>query len=377
MRVILLTGATGLLGNELLRCYLQAPGDIQIQVLIRGTAEESQSKFAALAADEDAVTRASMSTRVRLVRGDVQQPRLGLSERDSRALAERVTDVVNSSAAIDFSLPLDAARAVNYQGTVNLVEFARTCPNLRAFAHVSTAHVAGRRSGLIGEDELEHPAGFCNSYEQSKYEAEQFLRARMGDLPIAVYRSTSLIGDSRDGVVRQFNFFHIAMRFAYHGLIPALPGKPEGHIDFIPTDYAARAIQYLVDHSFHPQTTYHICADPERSFTLQELVDATFAVFRSSPLSKKKKLKPMPIVDPLIFEQLMQQARSAGNGRVLQAITPLSFFLPHLALPKVFDASHTHRDLQGSGLEVPDIRSYYPKVVEYCLRTDWGRRPAS
>ena len=170
MRVILLTGATGLLGNELLRCYLQAPGDIQIKVLIRGTAEESQSKFAALAADGDASTRARMSERVQLVGGDVQQPRLALSEPDGRALAECVTDIVNSSAAIDFALPLDAARAVNYQGTVNLAEFARACPNLRAFAHVSTAHVAGRRSGLIAEDELEHSAGFVNSYEQSKYE---------------------------------------------------------------------------------------------------------------------------------------------------------------------------------------------------------------
>lgn len=376
MRVIFLTGATGLLGNEILRCYLDAPGDIQIKVLIRGTAEESQSKFSTLVADADAITRTRFADRVQPVWGDVAQPRLGLSERDWRALADRVTDIVNSSAAIDFALPLDAARAVNYQGTVNLVEFARACPNLRAFAHVSTAHVAGKRTGLITEDELEHAAGFANSYEQSKYEAEQYLRARMGELPVAVYRSTSLIGDSRNGVVRQFNFFHIAMRFAYHGLIPALPGAPEGHIDFIPTDYASRAIQYLVDHDFRPGTTYHICAEPERSFTLQELVNATLDVFRSSPASQKKKIKPLLIVEPLVFEQIIQKAKEEGQGRVLQAIAPLTYFMPHLALPKVFDASYTRRDLQGSGLQVPDIRSYYPQIVEYCLRTDWGRRAA-
>jgi hypothetical protein len=50
--------------------------------------------------------------------------------------------------------------------------------------------------------------------------------------------------------------------------------------------------------------------------------------------------------------------------------------MPHLALPKVFDASHTRRDLQGSGLQVPHIRSYYPQIVKYCLRTDWGRHSA-
>jgi len=106
-------------------------------------------------------------------------------------------------------------------------------------------------------------------------------------------------------------------------------------------------------------------------------VDATFSVFSSSPLSKKKKIRPVPIVDPVTFEQMLQQAKDAGQGRVLQAIAPLNFFLPHLALPKVFDSSHTQRDLQGSGLQVPDIRSYYPKIVEYCLRTDWGRRVTS
>jgi thioester reductase-like protein len=375
-RILFLTGATGLLGNELLRGYLEAPEDIQILVLIRGAAGERENKFSALVADADALTRQRFAARAQPVWGDVTQPRLGLSEQDGRALADGVTDIVHSAASIDFALPLNAARAVNYQGTVNLVEFARACRNLYAFAHVSTAHVAGRRTGLIAEDELEHNAGFVNSYEQSKYEAEQFLRARMAELPIAVYRSTTLIGDSRGGIVRQFNFFHIAMRFAYHGLIPALPGVPDGHIDFIPTDYAARAIQYLVDHNFRPGTTYHICAEPAKSYTLQELVDSTLQIFRTSPWSKKKKIRKLPIVDSATFDQILREAREDGRGRVRQAIVPLTYFMPHLALPKVFDTAHARRDLQGSGLQVPDIRSYYPQVVEYCLRTDWGRRAA-
>jgi thioester reductase-like protein len=238
-------------------------------------------------------------------------------------------------------------------------------------AHISTAHIAGKRTGLVTEDELEHSAGFVNSYEQSKYEAEQFLRARMGELPIAVYRSSTLIGDSR-GVVRQFNFFHIAMRFAYHGLIPALPGVPEGHIDFIPVDYAALAISHLVDNNFRPGTTYHICAEPARSFTLQGLIDATFAAFLASPESRKKKFDQFPIVDSQTFERIVQRVAENGQARIAQALAPLSYFLPHLALPKVFDAAHTRRDLQGSGLHVPHINTYYSKIVEYCLRTDWG-----
>ncbi len=373
MRVILLTGATGLLGNEILRSYLETSDDILILVLIRGAAGERENKFSRLVADADEVVRQRF-VRVQPVWGDMAQPRLGLDDHAWQALADSVTDIVNSAASIDFALPLDAARAVNYQGTVNLVEFARACKHLRALAHVSTAHVAGKRTGRVTEDELEHDAGFVNSYEQSKYEAERFLRAQMSDLPIAVYRSTTLIGDARGGIVRQFNFFHIAMRFAYHGLVPALPGVPEGHIDFIPTDYAARAIRYLVDHNFHPGATYHICAEPAKSYSLQELVDSTAQVFHTSVWSRKRKIKSVPIVDPATFERILNEAKEDGHGHVLQAIVPLTYFMPHLALPKVFDATHARRDLQGSGLQVPDIRSYYPQVVEYCLRTDWGRR---
>jgi thioester reductase-like protein len=363
---ILLTGASGLLGSEMLRGYLNAADDARVIVLLRDSSMRAEEKFANLVADADARERAQ------LVKGDVAQPRLGLDERVFRALAERVTDIINSAASIDFALPLDAARAVNVQGVANLIEFARACKNLRAFAHISTAHVAGRRSGFIAEDELDHAAGFVNAYEQSKYEAEQFLRAEMRQLPIAIHRSTSIIGDSR-GVVRQFNFFHNALRLLYHNFIPALPGVPDGHIDLIPVDYAARAIRYLVDKNFRAGTTYHICAEPARSFTLQQLLDATIDAFAVSPSSKKRNRQRVSVVDSAAFDQLLQWAETSGDERVRRALVPLSYFLPQLAAPKVFDASHARRDLRGSGIEPPHIRTYLGQVIEYCLQTNWGR----
>jgi thioester reductase-like protein len=373
-RVLLLTGATGFLGNELLRCYLESPSDTQIRVLVRGDGDQAQRKFASLVAGADEATRARFSQRVTPVWGDLQLPRLGMDDEDYRTLAAQVTRVVNSAAAIDFALPLDAVRGVNLGGTKHLVEFALACPNLQAFAHISTAHVAGKRTGWIAEDELEHAAGFVNSYEQSKYEAEEYLHAQMADLPIAIYRSTTLIGDARTGAVRQFNFFHNAVRFLYHGLFPALPGVPDGHLDFIPVDWAARAIQYLAEDNFHPGTTYHICAEPAQSFTLQNLIDATYDCFAASPASKKKHIKRIPIVDQDTFEQIIAHAKNDGHGRIAQAVAPMNYFLPHLSLPKVFDATHLRRDLRDSGRTVPVIRTYYAKVIDYCLETDWGRR---
>ena len=41
--------------------------------------------------------------------------------------------------------------------------------------HVSTAYVAGKRTALIREDELDCGQGFWNSYEKSKFDAEVLL----------------------------------------------------------------------------------------------------------------------------------------------------------------------------------------------------------
>ncbi|MCL4396400.1 MAG: SDR family oxidoreductase [Chloroflexi bacterium] len=360
-----------------MRGYLRTPGGPQIKVLVRGAPAERKVKSARLVTGVDEETRDAFAARVELIWGDVAQPHLGLDDSAYRVLSESVTDIIHSAASIDFAMSLSAARAVNYQGTVNLVDFARSCVAPCAFAYISTAHVAGKRTGRIAEDELDHAAGFVNAYEQSKYETEQFLRTRMGELPVAVYRSTTLIGDSRSGVVRQFNFFHNAMRFAYHGLVPALPGDPRGHVDLIPVDYAARAIQHLVDHNFRPGTTYHVCAEPRLSFCLEELVDKTFAALVASPFSIRRRLHKFPILEPAAFNRLVQDARDEGHARLLQALVPLTYFMPHLALPKVFDSGNTRRDLQGSGLTLPDIRTYYDRIVDYCLQTDWGRRPES
>src|SRR5207248_10602836 len=134
--------------------------------------------------------------------------------------------------------------------------------------------------------------------------AEQELRERMGELPIAVYRSTTLIGDGRSGAVRQFNFFHHAIRLCYHGLLPAFPGDPRGHIDLISADWAAEAIHYLCMRKFEPGATYHVCAEPPCSFCLQELIDATFCAFESSPHAKRRAFRKPAILPAPEFDAM-------------------------------------------------------------------------
>jgi len=238
--------------------------------------------------------------------------------------------------------------------------------------------VAGRRTGVVTEDELEHDAGFVNAYERSKYESEQFLRARMGELPITIYRPVTMIGNSRDGIVRQFNYFHRSLRFLYRGLVPVIPATSSLQVDLIPADWAGEVVRFLTLHNFRQGTTYHLCSEPQDSFSLQEFIDVTCRTLAMSPYSKRHHVPAPPILTPPEYERVLEQARQAGRAdRLLQLLRPFGYFIEHLSLPLVFEATNQRRDLGTHQIVVPPITSYYSKVIDYCLKTDWGRLAAA
>ncbi|MFQ5855351.1 MAG: SDR family oxidoreductase [Anaerolineae bacterium] len=371
-RVVFLTGATGLVGSEVLRRYAGA-NSVCVYALIRAASAETMARrFLDLL--ESLEIRSSEAGNLIPVRGDVTALDLGLEPHVAAVLAREATDVIYCATDINFGRALDEARAVNLLGVVNLTDQVRQWNRVERIAHVSTAHVAGRRTGVIYEDELVHTAGFVNAYEQSKYEAEVYLQGLMRDLPIAIYRSSSLLGDSRTGRVRQFNFLHQTLRLLDSGLVPALPGDPGGPVDLIPVDWLADALVYLVNERFEPGRTHHLVAGREDSFTLGELVDFAARCLEQSPYRTRSQAVRRPeIVDLETFEAMRRQAEASGETRVAQVLGALSHFIPQMAAPKVFDRMNARRALAGSGIELPAIESYFPKVIDYCLMTRWGR----
>ena len=109
---VLLTGATGFLGMELLARLIEE-GDRDVICLIRpGEQASAQERLAAVIArlyDEppDSIAR------VRALAGDVAAPGLGLAPQDRATLRETVTSVVHCAASISFDNTLEQARTVN------------------------------------------------------------------------------------------------------------------------------------------------------------------------------------------------------------------------------------------------------------------------
>ena len=179
MGAVLLTGATGFVGREILSRFLER-GDRHIFALVRADN------------DDQAAERLPAHDRLTAVAGDIEQQELGLADGTSELLRREVTTVLHCAASVSFDLPLEESRSVNVEGTRRMLEFARGCPGLERFSYVSTAYVAGEPGGLFREDELAVGQRFRNPYERSKFEAELALRSEgarpAGSDPAAEHR---------------------------------------------------------------------------------------------------------------------------------------------------------------------------------------------
>src|SRR5262245_53384604 len=170
---VLLTGATGMVGREVLARAAAEPRYEKVWCLVRPSGGQTAQERL----DEvlGKVGIAADPARITAVPGDVVSPELGLDPQ-GRAQLKQLDRIIHCAASVSFDLPLEEAREINVRGTERIVALARTLPALQRLDAVSTAYVAGCRDDLVREEELVHNRGFHNTYEQTKHESEVLLR---------------------------------------------------------------------------------------------------------------------------------------------------------------------------------------------------------
>ena len=244
---LLLTGATGFVGMELLARVLEQT-DYDVVALVRADDDRAaQARIDELLATLVAPGARPHRGRVRALAADLESPGLGLPALASERLAGALTAVVHCAASISFTLPLDEARRINVEGTrevVKLASRAHARGNLERFVHVSTAYVAGDRTGLISEHDGDLGQSFRNTYEQTKLEAEHIVTD--SGLPAAIVRPSVIVGDSQTGWTESFNVIYWPLQAFARGLFPTVPGDPGASLDIVPVDTVANALLELL-----------------------------------------------------------------------------------------------------------------------------------
>ena len=342
---VFLTGATGFLGMEILARLLER-GD-HVFALVRAANQTEADKrihgvLATLYDEPDEYV-----SQVTALPGDVTQPLLGLGD-NYTPTTKQVGYVIHCAASISFTLPLDEARTINVDGTRAVIDFARVAElqgALRQFIHVSTAFVGGRHRGVFHEDQLDVGQEFRNTYEQTKWEGERLLHKAAADLPTTLVRPSIVMGDSNTGWTPTFNVLYGPLRAFSRGLFATVPARPDGYVDIVPINYVADGIVSLRDRC--ELGSFHLVSG-SNAFTVKQLVD----------LAADSLGLPVPEIveaehDPSTTEQ--------------------DVYLPYFDMQLLFDDKNARGSLEPSGIVAPSLADYFPTLVEFAQRAEWGK----
>ncbi len=158
-RTMLVLGVTGFVGKVLLAMVLDRFPEIRhLHVQIRprkntSGAERFRKDILASPPFADVVRRMgidSILSKTTVVEGDLGQPVCGITAEQLAEMSGRIDLVINSAGLVDFTPPLDESLNTNVYGIRNLIELV-TMLDAR-LVHISTAYVAGKKSGRIPED---------------------------------------------------------------------------------------------------------------------------------------------------------------------------------------------------------------------------------
>jgi long-chain acyl-CoA synthetase len=272
---VLLTGATGFLGSRIAQRLLAREG-VTVLALVRGpSGDEVRRRLERNWWDFPELV-AAIGGRVQVVRGDVSEPRLGLSEQEHGRLVRAVTHIIHTAADMRLDGPIEELRRANVQGTANVLELARavqTDHGLKRMSHVSTAYVAGGRTGDVPEDALSDDFGFSSRYELSKFEGERLVREAMPGLPVSVFRPGLVVGDSKTGAIKTFNTLYFPLRLYLTGRLRVLPARPDLRVNLVPVDYVAEAVERLTFDERASGLYFHLTAPHSSLPTARELLD--------------------------------------------------------------------------------------------------------
>ncbi len=363
------TGGSGFIGRHLV-ARLTAHGE-PIYLLVR---PGSRPRFERLVRDCDDRGRLLVA-----LEGDLTHEGLGLAPADRARLRGTVAHFFHLGALYDLSAEAADLERVNLLGTRHAIALA---DDLRTgcFHLVSSIAAAGRYPGRFTEEMFEEARDLDNPYLRTKHDAEALVRADCRR-PWRVYRPGMVVGHSVTGAMDKIDgpyYFFEAIR-GLRDVLPRwvpLPGLAGGHINLVPVDFVAAALDHLAHVPDHDRECFHLTDARDRRVgeVLNLLATAAHAPMMSVPLDART-LTALGSALRLPSATLGPLARVAQ--RLLADIGIPRPVLGLLDYPTTFDNTRARRLLDEAGIRVPPLEDYAWRLWDYWERQLHAQLPRS
>ena len=365
--VHLVTGATGFVGAALVLELLdQTAGEVACLVRPSHDPDRARTRLAealkrAFALYERADLLPAIEERCLAVPFDLRE-----EDRDPRSLLPTgIAEVWHSAASLRFKQEQrDKIIEQNVDGTRRMLQLA-TELGASTFNYISTAYVAGKRSGLVLEQPARDPGVSHNAYEESKVRAETLvddwdgLRTRILRPSIVIGHTKTFAAISNTGL---YGFILGVQRarkevegrnlgaFLAHRQV-RLRGDGEAPINLIPVDVVARNA-VAIGRSSSEAGVFHLAnATPPAAAEVSRVVFGTLGMAEPRWVTDDDEFT-------LIDEKLDRQPRT-------------DFFRTYLSRDRVFDLSNTNAALGEAastvsleGAELTPYIEWYLEMVK-------------
>lgn len=227
-KVVALTGATGFLGQGILRQLLE---------------DENIEKIYCIAVRGSESLRPSLNhTKIAVYNGDLELPRLGLSEENAVRIFGEADVIIHNGADVSHLKTFQTLRRANLESTKELTKMS--LPRQIPFHYISTAGVAllsGKETfGETSVASYPPPTDGSDGYTASKWSSERYLEKvnEYFQLPVRIHRPSSIIREQ----ISELDIVQNLLK--YCRLMSAVPESPNlrGAFDFVSLDTVVEGV---------------------------------------------------------------------------------------------------------------------------------------
>lgn len=377
---IFLTGATGLVGGELLVTLSKREEVDKIYCLLRSKSEEEA--IARLEKVFEIHNDHFDSSRIIPVLGNLFDEELT----ESLIANNLVTDtdvIIHSAANTSFSRFNDAqVEKANIGGLTKILLWAKQLAHLKTFLYIGTATICGKdvKDRTVHESESPNTsASHVVKYTYTKMMGELLIQEHLPQDKILIARPSIIMGDSRP-VPPRSPVILWAMATMNH--LRLLPVNEHSSLDIIPVDYAANAIVGLLFSERRKYHVYHISCGEQAATSVYKLSQTLSNYFQDMP--------PFLFVRKVMINDVKHWTRNRlpegselhnyrdylhywkevfeteGNLRLL--FTGLDPYLEFIELGHIFDNSRLLEDVDIDNSEAADI--YMERSMHFVEKLD-------